>query len=53
VLSGNHYVLRYTVPLGSLELADLDYALEYLAREAITTRQRLMQKSGGNRSPLE
>lgn len=44
VLSGNHYVLRYTMPLRSLDFADLDYALEYLAREAAGTRQRLAQQ---------
>jgi hypothetical protein len=44
VLSGNHYVLRYSAPLSSLEAADLDYALEYLAREAATTRTRAAQQ---------
>ena len=43
VLAGNHYVLRYCLPLGSLDLADLDYALEYLAREAAMTRARVAQ----------
>lgn len=43
VLVGNHYVLRYSVPLSSLALADLDYALTYLAREAAMTRARVAQ----------
>ena len=43
VMAGNHYVLRYCLPLASLDLADLDYALEYLAREAALTRARVAQ----------
>lgn len=43
LLLGNHYVLRYTLPLSSLALADLDYALTYLAREAALTRARVAQ----------
>ena len=43
VLAGNHYVLRYCLPLASLDLADLDYALEYLARDAAMTRARAAQ----------
>jgi len=43
VLAGNHYVLRYSLPLGSLSLPDLDYALTYLAREAALTRARIAQ----------
>lgn len=43
VLAGNHYVLRYSLPLSSLALPDLDYALTYLAREAALTRARIAQ----------
>ena len=43
VLAGNHYVLRYCLPLSSVDLADLDYALEYLARDAAMTRARVAQ----------
>jgi hypothetical protein len=43
VLTGNHYVLRYSLPLSSLALPDLDYALAYLAREAALTRARIAQ----------
>lgn len=43
VMAGNHYVLRYSLPLASVDLADLDYALEYLAREAAMTRARVAQ----------
>jgi hypothetical protein len=54
-LSGNQYILRYCAPLSSLEPADLDYALEYLAREAGMTRARLAQHNGNperaNRMP--
>ena len=47
LLLGNHYVLRYTLPLSSLSLGDLDYALEYLAREAALTRARVAQHVTG------
>ena len=46
-LMGNHYVLRYSLPLSSLALDDLDYALEYLAREAAFTRARIAQHVAG------
>lgn len=55
LLMGNHYVLRYSLPLSSLALADLDYALEYLARQAAFTRARIAQhvagKEGRSRVP--
>jgi hypothetical protein len=49
VLNGNQYVLRYSTPLRSLDLDDLDYALKYLAREAAATRARLAPHAGGTR----
>lgn len=44
VLSGNHYVLRYTVPLSTLALDDFDYLLTYLVREAAAVHQRVTQR---------
>jgi hypothetical protein len=49
VLNGNHYVLRYTLPLSGLvpsDLSGLDYALHYLAREAAALRQKLAHQVG-------
>lgn len=40
VLSGNHYVLRCALPLGALAEPDLDFALQYIAREAALLRAR-------------
>jgi hypothetical protein len=52
VLTGNHYVLRYTLPLGALagdKLDALDHALQYLAREAAALRQKLAQQVGSTK----
>ncbi len=46
-LLGNHYVLRYTVPLQGLQLADLDYVLTYLAKEAASLRTRIASQVAG------
>lgn len=46
-LLGNHYVLRYTVPLQGLELSDLDYVLTYLAKEAASLRTRIASQVAG------
>lgn len=43
VLSGNHYVLRYALPLGAVQEADIDFALQYIAREAAVLRGRATQ----------
>jgi hypothetical protein len=44
VLSGQHYVLRYTVPLSTLTLDDFDFLLTYLVREAAAVHQRVTQR---------
>lgn len=44
VLSGNHYVLRYTVPLSTLSIDDFDYLLTYLVREAAALHQKVTQR---------
>ena len=46
-LLGNHYVLRYTVPLQGLQLPDLDYVLTYLAKEAASLRTRIASQVAG------
>lgn len=44
IVSGGRYQLRCALPSESLQLADLDFALRYLVREAAELRQRTMQK---------
>ena len=44
VLNGNHYVLRYSVPLGTMSLDDFDYLLTYLVREAAALHQKATQR---------
>lgn len=46
VLSGNHYVLRHTLPLSGLDLATLEFTLDYVVREAAALRQRILAQSG-------
>jgi hypothetical protein len=53
VLSGNQYFLRYSLPLQSLDLEELDYALQYVAREAAAARQRLVQNISRSRGPMD
>jgi hypothetical protein len=53
VQSGNQYVLRHTLPLADLTLPTLKYVLEYIAREAGSLRQRVLQQTASPpRSPL-
>jgi hypothetical protein len=54
ILSGGRYQLRCALPTESLQLADLDFALRYLVREAAELRQRTMQRvslRGEERAP--
>lgn len=44
IVSGGRYQLRCALPSESLQLADLDFALRYLVREAAELRQRTMQR---------
>lgn len=44
IVSGGRYQLRCALPSESLQLADLDFALRYLVREAADLRQRTMQR---------
>lgn len=46
VLSGNHYVMRHTLPLAGLDLATLEFTLDYVVREAAALRQRILSASG-------
>ncbi len=46
VLSGNHYLLRHTLPLSGLDLATLEFTLDYVVREAASLRQRVLAQTG-------
>jgi hypothetical protein len=46
VLSGNHYVLRHTLPLSGLDLPTLEFTLDYVVREAAALRQRVLAQTG-------
>ncbi|MBL9004424.1 MAG: hypothetical protein JNJ46_09265 [Myxococcales bacterium] len=53
VLSGNQYVLRHTLLLSDLSLSSLQYALEYIAREAGALRKKVLKQTASPpRSPL-
>ena len=45
VLSGNQYILRYTLPLSDLSLPTLQHAIEYIAREAGSLRHKVLQQT--------
>ena len=45
VLSGNHYVLRHTLPLSGLDVLTLEFTLDYVVREAASLRQRILSQT--------
>lgn len=45
VLSGNQYVLRYSLPLSDLSMPTLQHVLDYIAREAGGLRKKVLQQT--------